>query len=162
MSLPRHVSCQLYCHSLVTSLVSSTVTPSSLLSLCSLSLPLSLQPQHGVSQEDIIRGNITQEVRDATYDCASLAHTHLTKSRHLRSKLPKPALRAFLPAVSPCHLWAVSGVSKHVTSCDLQVPCEAFLQRIQHCSFDPLDPRVLQRRPWLPLSLLRAAWTNTF
>lgn len=34
--------------------------------------------QHGVSQEDIIRGNTTQPVKDMTYDLASLAHSHLS------------------------------------------------------------------------------------
>lgn len=35
--------------------------------------------QHGVSQEDILRRKVNQQVKDATYDLASLAHTHLTK-----------------------------------------------------------------------------------
>ena len=35
--------------------------------------------QHGASQEDFLRGNVTQAVRDATFDLASLAHTHLQK-----------------------------------------------------------------------------------
>ena len=95
-------------HSCVTSCPPlSCHTVLSLLSLSSLLFPLPPPPQHGVSQEDIIRGNVTQEVRNATYDVASLAHTHLTRSRHLQSKLPRTTLRAFLPAVSHCCLPAV-------------------------------------------------------
>ena len=35
--------------------------------------------QHGASQEDFLRGNVTQAVKDATFDLASLANTHLLK-----------------------------------------------------------------------------------
>lgn len=37
--------------------------------------------QHGASQEDFIRGNREQNVRDVTYDIASQAHVHL---QHVR------------------------------------------------------------------------------
>ena len=37
-----------------------------------------IMSQHGVSQEDIIRVRTTQQVKDVTYDLASLAHTHLS------------------------------------------------------------------------------------
>lgn len=36
--------------------------------------------QHGVSQEDFFgRGTVSQSLRDAVFDFASLAHTHLNK-----------------------------------------------------------------------------------
>ena len=35
--------------------------------------------QHGASQEDFLRGEVSQAVRDVTYDLASLANTHLLK-----------------------------------------------------------------------------------
>ena len=84
--------------------------------------------QHGASQEDFLRGNVTQAVRDATFDLASLAHTHLQKvrlsfhvvettcptehgyklssflfgwkARSMKGKIHPPALKVLLPAVS--------------------------------------------------------------
>ncbi len=35
--------------------------------------------QHGASQEDFIRGQLSQPLQDSVYDFASLAHTHLNK-----------------------------------------------------------------------------------
>ena len=35
--------------------------------------------QHNASQEDFLRRNITPAVKNATFDLASLAHTHLLK-----------------------------------------------------------------------------------
>ena len=84
--------------------------------------------QYGASQEDFLRGNVTQAVRDATFDLASLAHTHLQKvrlsfhvvettcptehgyklssflfgwkARSMKGKIHPPALKVLLPAVS--------------------------------------------------------------
>lgn len=40
-------------------------------------MTLALQIKHGVSQENIIRGNRDQKVKDVIFDTASLAHQHL-------------------------------------------------------------------------------------
>ena len=81
--------------------------------------------QHGASQEDFLRANATQAVKDSVFDFASLAHTHLLKAsssskcvaqqktslipamshiqaRSLRSQLPvvSNSSKAMLPAVS--------------------------------------------------------------
>ena len=57
-------------------------------------------PQHGASQEEFFRGDLTQNLKDAVFDFASLAHTHLLKMRNLKESVPKSASRVFLPAVS--------------------------------------------------------------
>ena len=38
--------------------------------------------QHGVSQEDLLRGTNLPAVKDAAYQLASLAHIHLEKVRY--------------------------------------------------------------------------------
>jgi len=35
--------------------------------------------QHGASQEDFVRGEVTPALKEATFDFASLANTHLLK-----------------------------------------------------------------------------------
>ena len=35
--------------------------------------------QHGASQEDFIQGELTAQLKEATFDFASLANTHLVK-----------------------------------------------------------------------------------
>ena len=47
---------------------------------------LYLFAQHGVSQEDIVRGRTTQPVKDVAYDLASLAHSHLSTVRASHSQ----------------------------------------------------------------------------
>jgi NADH dehydrogenase [ubiquinone] 1 alpha subcomplex assembly factor 6 len=104
------------------------------------SLPMDVLMRHGASQEEFFRGDLTQNLKDAVFDFASLAHTHLLKMRNLKESVPKSASRVFLPAVS----------------------CSTFLERLRRSDFNPFDP-VLSRRPhFLSLSLLKAAWTNRF
>ncbi|RUS88321.1 hypothetical protein EGW08_003892 [Elysia chlorotica] len=61
-------------------------------------LPTDILSKHRVSQEDIIRGNSSQPVKDAVFDVASIAHQHLEKARSLKSSLPPESNLVFLNA----------------------------------------------------------------
>jgi NADH dehydrogenase [ubiquinone] 1 alpha subcomplex assembly factor 6 len=54
-------------------------------------LPLELCAQHGVSQEDVYRGNVSEGLRDVTLGVASAAMAHLQEARRLLPRLPRPA-----------------------------------------------------------------------
>ncbi|XP_048576443.1 NADH dehydrogenase (ubiquinone) complex I, assembly factor 6 [Nematostella vectensis] len=103
-------------------------------------LPNDILIKHGVSHQDIIRGSTSQPVKDAGFELASLANTHLNMARALKSKLPKAALRALLPAVS----------------------CQEYLNHIQRADFDLFHPTLRERNQLLPLSLIRHAWTRKY
>uniref|UniRef100_A0A671VIG4 NADH dehydrogenase (ubiquinone) complex I, assembly factor 6 n=1 Tax=Sparus aurata TaxID=8175 RepID=A0A671VIG4_SPAAU len=59
-------------------------------------LPMDICMLHGASQEDFIRGNREQNVRDVTYDIASQAHVHLQHARSFSNSVPAAATPAFL------------------------------------------------------------------
>ncbi|EDO35447.1 predicted protein, partial [Nematostella vectensis] len=103
-------------------------------------LPNDILIKHGVSHQDIIRGSTSQPVKDAGFELASLANTHLNMARALKSKLPKAALRALLPAVS----------------------CQEYLNHIQRADFDLFHPTLRERNQLLPLSLICHAWTRKY
>jgi NADH dehydrogenase [ubiquinone] 1 alpha subcomplex assembly factor 6 len=100
-------------------------------------LPMDIITRHGASQEDFLRGNVVQAVKDATFDLASLANTHLLKARSMKSQLPKASLKALLPATV----------------------CDSFLTKIQRVEFNPFHPTLAHRDPLLAYKLL---WKTTF
>lgn len=42
------------------------------------------------------------------------------------------------------------------------VPISQFLQRLEQCDFDVFDPSLRQRRPMLPVTLLKHRMNGTF
>ncbi|XP_064394510.1 NADH dehydrogenase (ubiquinone) complex I, assembly factor 6-like [Halichondria panicea] len=103
-------------------------------------IPMDIMIRHGASQEDFIRGQLSQPLQDSVYDFASLAHTHLNKAHSLRNSIPSDGWRALLPAVV----------------------CESLLKRIQQADFDPFSPQLMTRPPLLPLQLLWKRLSRTF
>lgn len=99
--------------------------------------PMDILNQHNLSQQDIIRGKDTQQIRDATYDLASIAHFHLKHFKIILAKRTKEkslTKRIFLPNVS----------------------YEKFLKLIQKCNFNLFDPRLQKRNGLLPIHFLLA------
>ncbi|XP_076470134.1 NADH dehydrogenase (ubiquinone) complex I, assembly factor 6-like [Babylonia areolata] len=94
-------------------------------------LPLELIVKHKVSQEDVIRGRSEQNLLDAVYDLATVAHTHLQTARSLQKDVPKEALAAFLNTL----------------------PCDLFLQKLETANFNVFDPALQKRNSSLALHL---------
>ncbi|KAK3744479.1 hypothetical protein QZH41_012892 [Actinostola sp. cb2023] len=98
-------------------------------------IPSDILIKHGVSHQDIIRGNTSQGVKDVIYDLASMASTHMSTARSIQSKVPKTAFRALLPSVS----------------------CQIYLNKIQKADFNLFDPKLRERNHLLPIQLLKQA-----
>ncbi|XP_078473644.1 NADH dehydrogenase (ubiquinone) complex I, assembly factor 6-like isoform X1 [Lampetra planeri] len=103
-------------------------------------LPLDLCLLHGVSQEQLLRGNRDRAVRDLVYDLASQAHAHLEHARSFSRNVPKAATIAFLPTVA----------------------VEDFLVRIQKVDFDVFHPSLQRRNTLLPLRLYLRSWRRRY
>lgn len=94
-------------------------------------VPLDILMRHNASQEDFLRGRVSQEVKDATYDMASLAHVHLTKARSV-GKVPSAVRKVFLPTAV----------------------CDDLLHRIQLADFNPFSTDIAARNTTLAFTLL--------
>lgn len=103
-------------------------------------IPMDILMRHGASQEDFIRGELTAELKEATFDFASLANTHLVKVQSLRKGIPPRSISAFLPAVA----------------------CEKFLTKIRQLDFNLFDPQLTERNTLLPITLLKKSWMRTY
>jgi len=100
-------------------------------------LPGELLLAHGVSTEQVYRGEVTEGLREVVYQCASTARAHLDHARHLHatSALPSAALPLLLPAV----------------------PADVYLTALQRCQFDPFHPSL---QPGSRAHAARALWTQ--
>ncbi|XP_036930241.1 NADH dehydrogenase (ubiquinone) complex I, assembly factor 6 isoform X1 [Acanthopagrus latus] len=103
-------------------------------------LPMDICMLHGASQEDFIRGNREQNVRDVAYDIASQAHVHLQHARSFSNSVPAAATPAFLQTVV----------------------LEDYLQRVRRADFDVFHPSLQKRNPLLPIQLYLRSWKNTY
>ncbi|XP_014666120.1 PREDICTED: NADH dehydrogenase (ubiquinone) complex I, assembly factor 6-like isoform X2 [Priapulus caudatus] len=100
-------------------------------SLRKLNLPVEVLAKHKVSEEQVYRGSQEQEMKDAVFELASLAHQHLDKARSLSSSLPRPALSVFLPALV----------------------CDNYLTGLQRAHFNVFDAKLQQKAHLLPAKL---------
>ncbi|XP_077577051.1 NADH dehydrogenase (ubiquinone) complex I, assembly factor 6 isoform X1 [Stigmatopora nigra] len=103
-------------------------------------LPWDICMLHGASQEDFIRRNQEQHVRDVVYDIASQAHVHLQHARSFRPRVPAVAMPAFLHTVA----------------------LEDFLQRVRKADFDIFHPSLQKRNPLLAMQLYLRSWKKTY
>lgn len=80
-------------------------------------IPADVAARHGLSAEDIYRGERAGEraaeaLADVALEVATAAKQHLDHARELASALPEPARRALLPAVSAdAHLQALEAAN---------------------------------------------------
>jgi len=105
-----------------------------------LPIPMETLAASGAVEQDFLRGESTQAVKDAVFAVASQAHLHLEHARTLTPKLAGPAKNLLLPAV----------------------PTQAFLTRLQAAHFDPFDKSVIAPHWRLPFTLLRHRIKGTF
>ncbi|XP_059147737.1 NADH dehydrogenase (ubiquinone) complex I, assembly factor 6-like [Physella acuta] len=94
-------------------------------------LPMETLAKHRVSQEDIVRGKISQQVKDAVFDVASIANHHLTKARSLKDSLPPQSQLVFLNASV----------------------CDHYLKTLQKVDFNIFDGKLQQRNPLLAMEM---------
>eukprot|EP01116_Phalansterium_solitarium_P002382 TRINITY_DN12376_c0_g1_i1.p1 TRINITY_DN12376_c0_g1~~TRINITY_DN12376_c0_g1_i1.p1 ORF type:complete len:327 (+),score=63.32 TRINITY_DN12376_c0_g1_i1:122-1102(+) len=98
-------------------------------------LPLDLMAKHGVSQEDLFRGQISQQLTDVVFEVASSAKLQLDKARSL-DRVPTEAFPALIPAV--LH--------------------DDFLKRLQKAHFNIYDPSLKRPGPWVLPKMVKASW----
>ncbi|XP_029779464.1 NADH dehydrogenase (ubiquinone) complex I, assembly factor 6 isoform X1 [Suricata suricatta] len=103
-------------------------------------LPMEICMLHGVSQEDFLRQNQDQNVRDVIYDIASQAHLHLKHARSFHKSVPVKAFPAFLQTVA----------------------LEDYLKKIQQVDFDIFHPSLQRKNTLLPLSLYIQSWRKRY
>lgn len=94
-------------------------------------LPRDIMMVHNVSQEDIIRGNKDQKVKDVIFDIATTAHHHLQHAKEIMKNVPQNAKIGLLPHVS----------------------ASTYLGALQRVDFDIFDSSLQKRNPLLPLHL---------
>lgn len=99
-------------------------------------LPQNVLAKHKVSHESIIRGGSDQPSRDAVFDVACRAHSHLDKVLSLRDKVPERLHRHLLPVV----------------------PLKGYLERLRQVDFDVFHPSLQSRDTKLPFKLLWSSW----
>ncbi|BFZ13342.1 hypothetical protein BsWGS_16381 [Bradybaena similaris] len=92
-----------------------------------LYLPMEVLAKNKVSQEEIMRGKVSQPLKDAVFDIASLAHQHLEKARSLQKQLPEKSHLVFLNA--------------HV--------CDHYLKNLQKVDFNVFDGKLQWKNPLL-------------
>ncbi|XP_002735300.2 NADH dehydrogenase (ubiquinone) complex I, assembly factor 6-like [Saccoglossus kowalevskii] len=98
-------------------------------------LPMEILIKYGVSQEQILRGKTEQNLKDAVFEIASQANSHLQKAQSMKKEIPKEAYSAFL----------------------LTTPIEIYLKKIQQSDFDVFHPTLQQKNTMLPFKL----WTKS-
>ena len=84
-------------------------------------MPVELCSQHGVSQEDVYRGSVSEGLRDVTLAVAAAAMAHLREARRLAAGLPATAAPLLLPGTLAGH----------------------YLAALERVGFDPFDPRLV-------------------
>lgn len=99
-------------------------------------IPMELTIKYDLSQEDIIRGNRCQDMKDMTFELASLANSHLKHARELKKDVTPGAIPAFLATA----------------------PIESYLKRIQRADFDVFHRSLSNRYPLLPAKI----WLQNF
>ncbi|XP_059060636.1 NADH dehydrogenase (ubiquinone) complex I, assembly factor 6 isoform X2 [Achroia grisella] len=94
-----------------------------------VSLPMDILMNYGISQETVLRGIDSENMRSASFDIASRANTHLQKARSIT--VPKTANQIFLPAIS----------------------VNAYLTKLEKCNFNIFDKSLTLGNTTLPFSL---------
>ncbi|XP_032529965.1 NADH dehydrogenase (ubiquinone) complex I, assembly factor 6 isoform X1 [Danaus plexippus] len=95
----------------------------------SVSLPMDVLMKYQVSQESVLRGKDSENIRNAVFEIASRANSHLEKGRSIN--VPKITKQMFLPAVA----------------------IERYLNKLQKVNFDVFNKSLMLSSPILPISL---------
>ncbi|XP_073941938.1 NADH dehydrogenase (ubiquinone) complex I, assembly factor 6 homolog sicily isoform X2 [Choristoneura fumiferana] len=91
-------------------------------------LPMDLLMKHQVSQESVLRGVDSENIRNVTFEIATTANNHLRKARSIT--VPKIANQIFLPAIA----------------------VQSYLDKLQKCNFDVFHQSLARGNATLPFS----------
>ncbi|XP_047987493.1 NADH dehydrogenase (ubiquinone) complex I, assembly factor 6 isoform X1 [Leguminivora glycinivorella] len=91
-------------------------------------VPMDLLMKHNISQEDVLRCQDSENMRNCTYEIAISANNHLKKARKIGG-VPKLANQIFLPAVA----------------------INNYLKKLQKCNFNVFDSSLVHRSATLPI-----------
>ena len=118
-------------------------------------------------EEEVLRGNVTENLRDAVFEVATAANDHVLTVRVLAASAPPEVRRAFAGLVRH---WAVRSwcdFAQPLTSSppptslsQRQVPAVEYLRRLEAVNFDALDPSLQHRSPRFYIKLAQTALTN--
>ncbi|KAL0849331.1 hypothetical protein ABMA28_013648 [Loxostege sticticalis] len=103
-----------------------------------MSLPMDILMKYGISQEEVLRGIDSENMRNVTFEIASQANSHLEKARKI--KVPKIVNQIFLPA---------TGV-------------DAYLKKLQKANFNIFEKSLQKQNTTLPFSLYYRRLTNKY
>ncbi|XP_075992449.1 NADH dehydrogenase (ubiquinone) complex I, assembly factor 6 homolog sicily isoform X2 [Anticarsia gemmatalis] len=103
-----------------------------------VSLPMDILMKYQISQENVLRGTDSENMRNVAFEVASRANSHLQKAKSI--DVPKSAKQIFLPAVA----------------------VEQYLTKLQKCNFDVFDKSLQRGNPMLPFSLYYNRIFNRF
>ncbi|CAH0603046.1 unnamed protein product [Chrysodeixis includens] len=94
-----------------------------------VTIPMDILMKYNVSQEDVLRGNDSENLRNVAFEVASRANSHLQKAR--RIEVPSNSTQIFLPAIA----------------------VDNYLLRLQKANFNVFDNSLLLLSPTLPFTL---------
>ncbi|XP_028162608.1 NADH dehydrogenase (ubiquinone) complex I, assembly factor 6 isoform X2 [Ostrinia nubilalis] len=103
-----------------------------------MSLPMDILMKHGISQEEVLRGIDSENMRNVTFEVASQANSHLEKARKIA--IPKIVNQIFLPAAA----------------------VEAYLKKLQKANFNIFDKSLQMQNTTLPFSLYYRRLMNKY
>ncbi|KAK3919118.1 NADH dehydrogenase (ubiquinone) complex I, assembly factor 6 [Frankliniella fusca] len=95
-------------------------------------IPQDILLQHRVSHENIIRGGCDKPIRDAVFDVACRANSHVDKALSLIDQIPNRLFRHLLPVI----------------------PLKSYLEKLRLADFDVFHPNLQLRDTALPIKLL--------
>lgn len=101
-------------------------------------LPMDILMKYQISQESVLRGVISENMRNVIFEVAIRANSHLQKARSI--SVPKITNQIFLPAT------AVS----------------SYLTKLQKCNFNVFDKSLQLGTPMLPLKFYYNRICNTY
>ena len=78
----------------------NTVTPCPKLTVVGSA---TVRAQHNIVEEQILRGEVTEGLRDAVFELATKANDHILTARSLAASVPTRARKTFLVAVRSRH-----------------------------------------------------------
>ncbi|XP_011554645.3 NADH dehydrogenase (ubiquinone) complex I, assembly factor 6 [Plutella xylostella] len=94
-----------------------------------VSLPMEILMKYQLSQENVLRGGDSENLRNVTFDVASRANSHLQKARSI--SVPKTVHQILLPAIA----------------------VDNYLKRLEQCNFNIYDKKLKLTSGMLPLNL---------
>ncbi|XP_026324777.1 NADH dehydrogenase (ubiquinone) complex I, assembly factor 6 [Hyposmocoma kahamanoa] len=103
-----------------------------------VSLPMDILMKNKVSQEAVLRSNDSEELKNAVFEIASRANSHLEKARSIQ--VPKLAKQIFLPATS----------------------VDVYLKKLQKSNFSVFDKSLQRANATLPLIMYYKRFVNKY